>query len=245
MKTWNRLILPLGVALVVVVVGALLYHARATVWAALADGEDQDSIASASLAAQENALPAAPADEENNSRNADQEDDEQPEDGDDGEPEDEKDDWRSNMRNAPNEARQAIAELERAGVRVFLCQYQRDEEVDEDTPGEPDQVTFRASGAAANQAGFESPFTRKALGQLLRSLPNVERIDLRDTNVSDDHLQEMSAVVTVTDLTLDNTPITDKGLAQLAGLTDMVTLSLGDTHVCDEGLAHLRGMKRL
>ncbi len=187
------------------------------------------------------------------------------------------DDWLNNMRDVPEQAKRAIALFEQAGVRVPLLQHQENLEEDgEDDDGAHDdaqdddaqdngegpeegeqearsagaiRVTFRMSGAEADHPGFNAEFSRKALGQLLRSLPNVYEIDLRGTNIGDAQLNALGDVdalaKTLTILNLDTTHISDGALAPLADLTEMDTMYLSATQIGDEGLAHLRRMKKL
>ena len=251
MKIWNRSILPLGLALVILAVGAFLYRLRPTIPAAAADGEDQDPVGRASPQAQKIAPQTAPADDEDNLRNAAQkekEDDEEVGAAEDDKPEECDDDWRNNMQNVPDGAKRAIGELARAGVRVLLYQHQdkkrgKDAQNGKEAPGV--MVTILTSGASAIQPGFKSGSTRTALGQLLRSLPNAYKINLAGTNVRDDDLEQLPDSRNLISLVLDDTPITDKGIAHLAGLRELKWLSLRNTQIADAGLAHLRGMIKL
>lgn len=103
------------------------------------------------------------------------------------------------------EAQDAIVELAEAGVQVLLGKYEVNgrqwidddeetdwEEVEEDAARKLVRATFRTPGASVSEPGFRATFTRKALAQLLRNLPDLASADLRGTNVTDDHLKQLS-----------------------------------------------------
>jgi hypothetical protein len=106
-------------------------------------------------------------------------------------------------------------------------------------------AAFLHKDACWDEPGFRTAFTCKALGRLLRSLPNVETITLSGANVSDDHLEQLRERPKLTRLVLHNTPITDKGLPHLTALHDLRELWLNSTRITDKGLAYLAGLRDL
>jgi internalin A len=102
----------------------------------------------------------------------------------------------------------------------------------------------------------------------LEGLPNVEQLDLRNTNVTDAGLVHINSLKrlsklrlpeSITDkgleslkdlqfieeLYLDNTKVTSAGLASLKNSLHMHVLFLTGTAISDDGLPHLAGMKQL
>ncbi|MDB5348344.1 MAG: hypothetical protein JWP89_6721 [Schlesneria sp.] len=80
---------------------------------------------------------------------------------------------------------------------------------------------------------------------LLRSLPNLERLYLDHTRVTDAELGQLSGLIHLEWLALNDTPISDSGLTHLVGLTQLQLLTLDNTSITDAGLGHFRGLKNL
>jgi len=75
----------------------------------------------------------------------------------------------------------------------------------------------------------------------LSGLPNVQRLDLRETRVAD--LAPLASLGELEELSLAETPVCD--VEPLAALTALRSLDLSFTEVADAGLAHLRELKGL
>jgi hypothetical protein len=140
---------------------------------------------------------------------------------------------------------QAITALKRLGVRLRY-----------DDGGRVTQLDFSQTKA-----------TNPWLDQL-PGLPNVERLDLRNTNITDaglvnlqplKRLAELRLPESITDaglenlkdlqfiqeLYLDNTQISGEGLASLKNSHQLRVLVLSGTSVDDAGLGHLAGLHQL
>jgi hypothetical protein len=74
----------------------------------------------------------------------------------------------------------------------------------------------------------------------LRSLPNLRRLDLRYSHVSDAGLRSLGEMPYLKYLSLKGTPISDKSVAYLKGLSHLRYLELEGTQVTDEGVAELQ-----
>lgn len=66
-----------------------------------------------------------------------------------------------------------------------------------------------------------------------------------DPALTDDKLQVLSGLSTITKLELAGTQVSSAGLAQVSGLSNLYTLHLANTKVDDQGLSHLVGLKNL
>src|SRR5688500_2737788 len=77
---------------------------------------------------------------------------------------------------------------------------------------------------------------------LLKELPYLEELSLRDTEVSDLGLAHVAGLKTLKNLDLSSTSIADSGLSHLKSLTKLESLDLGHTLVEGPGLAALAGM---
>ena len=82
------------------------------------------------------------------------------------------------------------------------------------------------------------------------ALVNLER--LRDisflslpTHVSDDDLENISALRNLSALFLEGAQVSDAGLSHLAGLSKLSLLNLENTSITDDGLAYLSGLTNL
>jgi internalin A len=74
---------------------------------------------------------------------------------------------------------------------------------------------------------------------LLRSVPNLEELDLAGTQVGRGAIQKLRGMARLRSLRLDKCNVGDEDLAQLDGLPQLVNLYLHRTRITDEGLAHL------
>lgn len=71
------------------------------------------------------------------------------------------------------------------------------------------------------------------------------KLNLDNTQVSDDGLKHLAGMTSLTKLRLSNTQIKGEGLKHLAGLMQLPNLTLSHTQVGDEGLKHLAGLTNL
>jgi hypothetical protein len=83
------------------------------------------------------------------------------------------------------------------------------------------------------------------LGVLAALAPQVTRLSLSGTQVTDAGLASLSSFVNLTRLHLDRTRVTDAGLASLASLPRLEYLNLYGTAVTDAGLAQLQRLGAL
>jgi len=80
----------------------------------------------------------------------------------------------------------------------------------------------------------------------LRGANELKAINLDSTQITDAGLKELAqAVPNVARLSLVRTDVTDRGLAYLTKLPHISHLNLRDTKVTDEGIKHLIGLPRL
>jgi len=116
-----------------------------------------------------------------------------------------------------------------------------------DALGKVGATLERDDGGQASLHGDEN-FTDESMA-LVKGLPNLERLFLGDTQITDNglrHLAGMSALKTVVLFgERPNPNITNAGLEHLKGLTNLEILNLYGTRVTDEGLRHLQNMQRL
>jgi hypothetical protein len=85
---------------------------------------------------------------------------------------------------------------------------------------------------------------RKLLGEDFFS--DVTYADLIYRKVSDDGLQYLKSLTNLEELDLTNTQCIDDGLQDLVkGLTNLQGLDLSETHLTDDGLQHLKGLTNL
>ncbi len=71
----------------------------------------------------------------------------------------------------------------------------------------------------------------------LRSMPELEGLDLGETDVSDAALVDLKYVPGLRTLSLSGTPVGDEGMVHLLGLSKLESLDLQDTRVGDQGAA--------
>jgi hypothetical protein len=106
-------------------------------------------------------------------------------------------------------------------------------DVDKNAPGEP-VIVVRMGGARGTRTGDGS------LGPL-RSLPNVRRVVLSYTSITDAGLETLGAMTQLEELDIsNNNRITDTGLANLRGLVNLQRLDVRSTKVTDAGITELR-----
>ena len=80
---------------------------------------------------------------------------------------------------------------------------------------------------------------------IVKTLPKVEQLDLKNTAITDAGLANLEGLTTLTTLHLENTAVTDAGLAHLKNLSKLEYLNLFGTAVTDKGLEELKGLKSL
>ena len=100
--------------------------------------------------------------------------------------------------------------------------------------------------AGQRDAGRSSPLGRQRRGlQHLKGLPQLQRLDLVGTTVSDAGLEHIEGLAQLQSLYLGDTKVSDAGLQHLKGLTQLKLLGLNETRVSDAGLEHLKGLTQL
>lgn len=96
-------------------------------------------------------------------------------------------------------------------------------------------VDFHLGGTALNDEGLA----------LVKTLPKLVQLDLKDTQISDAGLANLAGIATLNRLHLEKTKVTDAGLAHLKDLGNLEYLNVYGTAVTDAGLEHLKGLKNL
>ena len=81
--------------------------------------------------------------------------------------------------------------------------------------------------------------------QLLRSLPKLQRLKLRQTNISDDQLMHVGGLAELRELTISGCPLMGRNLKYLASLSHLESLDLSHTHVDDGAIEQLVLLKNL
>jgi len=71
------------------------------------------------------------------------------------------------------------------------------------------------------------------------------RLNLINTQITDDDLKVVPDIANVELLWLYNTPVTDAGMVHVAKLQQLTNLDLRRTKISDAGLEHLKGLKKL
>ena len=95
---------------------------------------------------------------------------------------------------------------------------------------------------------MDEPMTDRQLWSLhdeRHSLPNLNRILLEDTKITDRGLSTIADLDQLSWILLDGTTVTDEGVAMLQGMELMQELGLAGTNVTNEGLKHLGPMTLL
>jgi hypothetical protein len=79
-------------------------------------------------------------------------------------------------------------------------------------------------------------FDNAELISRIRLSPELERLDLSNTAITDSGLRVLESMTTLQWLILDDTQVGDEGLKQINGLPKLRRLSLAGTNVSDRGL---------
>ena len=79
----------------------------------------------------------------------------------------------------------------------------------------------------------------------LAEMTRLRRLDLNNTNMTDDGLAHLKGLTQLQWLDLDNTQVTDGGLVNLKGLIQLQNLFLAKTKVTDDGLVNLKALNEL
>jgi hypothetical protein len=129
--------------------------------------------------------------------------------------------------------------------------------LDHSIPGyTPHEVTTRSSltvfaspdrGAPAEVPDLELRFEDLAEARLARlgELGDNHHLDLSESEVSGEHVEQIAAMKRLTSLSLAATRITDGDLARLCATLDLTRLDLDGTGVGPAGLAHVGRLARL
>lgn len=89
------------------------------------------------------------------------------------------------------------------------------------------------------------PITDDEIRALLRQNPDLEWLNLNETNVTDEVLDDVAVASNLSELCVSNTAITDTGLSHLSRATRLTKLSLAGTAITDHGLIHLKALPNL
>ena len=92
---------------------------------------------------------------------------------------------------------------------------------------------------------FEGRILADADLAVLKEIPKVIELDLKNASIGDAGAAHLSALTDLQRLHLEKTKITDAGLAHLKDLTGLEYLNLYGTEVTDAGLEHLKGLTSL
>ena len=154
--------------------------------------------------------------------------------------------WISMKMQQARRQKQAVEAILRSGGWVFY-DYEADEFGDfPQHPGSPGpkwltKLVGRDFFACVVNVSFS---TDKGL-EYLCELPEVRRVSLSNTGVTDGELRHLEGLVHLRQLYLCNLTVTDAGLTHLKGLARLETLYLVRTAVTDEGLQYLSGLRQL
>jgi hypothetical protein len=80
---------------------------------------------------------------------------------------------------------------------------------------------------------------------LLARFPNLEKLDIGPSRLTDDGLAVLPVLATLRELSICGTGITDAGVAHLSRLSSLKSLNLSTTSITDLALRHLEPMKDL
>ena len=94
-------------------------------------------------------------------------------------------------------------------------------------------------------AASEDRVDDQAMGQLSDLSPQIARLDLSRTQVSDGGLFGVGKCKKLTRLSLRSTSVSGKGMADLKGLSELRFLNLSETQVGDDAVPHLSALKNL
>lgn len=95
------------------------------------------------------------------------------------------------------------------------------------------------------QVSFSGARFRNEALDAARLLPQLERIVLIDTAVTDEGLRRLAGLKHLRELSVIDAPVTDEGLRHLRELTNLRRLRLDHTQVTDAGLPHLATLSQL
>lgn len=108
--------------------------------------------------------------------------------------------------------------------------------------GNPIATSDNGQIVGLNLAEFElQPGDAAIIGQL----PELSRLSLQRSNVTDADVQHFKGLKKLTTLNLWDTRIGDAGLAEIGGMSALAILQLGDTSTTDAGLASIAKLKSL
>src|SRR5690349_1746689 len=123
---------------------------------------------------------------------------------------------------------------DRAKALAEVMKWRGKFEVDDKAPGKP-VVAVNLGGTRVKDEGVAT----------LKGLPNLQRLNLARTDLTDDSLPHLKVLAQLRELDLTGTSVSSRGLEPLQGLTKMQALNLSSTQVNDQGLTYLKGMKDL
>lgn len=92
---------------------------------------------------------------------------------------------------------------------------------------------------------FDSDISDASLLRLLRQMPDLEQLNLRQVQVGDALARELPSWPGLTFVSLDSSRITNDGLSPLCELPNLRELSLVETRISDDGLESLQRMQQL
>lgn len=144
------------------------------------------------------------------------------------------------------EIKEAVATIEELGGSV-TCAY---EELRPQTwlesqfndPGGPDDPV---RGVKVTCADFSRIANIGDGLEHLRKLPNLEYLDLSNTQVSGAELEKIRTLGNLYFLFLSNTSVSDADAEHLQGLTNLGILDLTNTQITSTGMQHLKGLIHL
>jgi mono/diheme cytochrome c family protein len=92
---------------------------------------------------------------------------------------------------------------------------------------------------------FEGRVLSDADLAVLKEIPHIVELDLKNAGISDEGASHLSALSDLERLHLEKTKITDTGLGHLKGLSKLVYLNIYGTEVSNAGLESLKGLTNL
>jgi Leucine-rich repeat (LRR) protein len=92
---------------------------------------------------------------------------------------------------------------------------------------------------------FDNSISGRSLAMLVRELPNLKMLNLRNLVVGDDLFEHMPVLNQATYVSLQNCRLTDASLAQMSKFPNVRELNLRANRIIDEGLKGLHGLKSL
>ncbi len=109
-------------------------------------------------------------------------------------------------------------------------------------------VVMDSNGKHVFSVNLSMPQVRDNMAEAMRLLPDlyyVENIDLSDSSVTDEHLENLAGLKRIASLSLNDTQIGNAGLAQIAGLSSLQAVYLINTNVTRDSLVYLGGLPEL